>query len=47
MEEIRGPRVVSHSNQNKIHLMPVLYSVFVLDLKIIQREAKRQSEGAP
>jgi len=38
--EIRGPRVISNSNQNWIHLMPVLYSVFVLDLRIIRWETK-------
>lgn len=45
--EIRGPGVISHSNQNWIHLMLVLYSVFVLDLKIIHSEAMGQREAAP
>ena len=45
--EIRGPRVISNSNQNWIHLMLVLYSVFVLDLKIIHSEAMGQREAAP
>ncbi len=47
MAEIRGPGVISHSNQNWIYLMPVLYSVFVLDLKIIHSEAMGQREAAP
>jgi hypothetical protein len=45
--EIRGPRVISNSNQNWIHLMPVLYSVFVLDLRIIRWETKGKREAAP
>jgi hypothetical protein len=45
--EIRGPRVISNSNQNWIHLKLVLYSVFVLDLKIIHSEAMGQREAAP
>ena len=45
--EIRGLRVISNSNQNWIHLMLVLYSVFVLDLKIIHSEAMGQREAAP
>jgi len=45
--EIRGPRAIYNSNKNWIYLMPVLYSVFVLDLKIIHSEAMGQREAAP
>ena len=45
--EIRGLRVISHSNQNWIYLMPVLCSVFVLDLRIIRWETKGKREAAP
>ena len=45
--EIRGPRVISNSNQNWIYIMPVLYSVFVLDLRIIRWETKGKREAAP